>query len=89
MREHRSILSVGRPALRQRSGGKEHIESSGLRLRSGGHVPRPGTTDTKLPGRALEKFHGILGHYHIQENKTDPGPALDWNRLIAEARRLE
>ena len=53
MREHRSILSVGRPALRQRSGGKEHIESSGLRLRSGGHVPRQGTTDTKLPGRGL------------------------------------
>ena len=34
---------------------REHIESSGLRLRSGGHVPRPGTTstDTKLPGRGL------------------------------------
>jgi len=27
-------------------------------------------------------FSGILGHYHIQSNKTDPGPAMDWNYLL-------
>ena len=24
----------------------------------------------------------MLGHYHIQLNKTDPGPAFDWDRVI-------
>ncbi len=42
----------------------------------------------KLPDDALEKYRGVLGHYHIQENKTDPGPAFDWDRLIEDARRL-
>lgn len=23
-------------------------------------------------------FRGVLGHYHVQKNKTDPGPAFDW-----------
>lgn len=26
-------------------------------------------------------FSGILGHYHLTKDKTDPGPALDWDRL--------
>ncbi len=30
-------------------------------------------------------FHGILGHYHLQTDKRDPGPAFDWERLLAEA----
>lgn len=42
----------------------------------------------KLPDAALEKYQGILGHYHIQENKTDPGPAFDWDKLINETRKL-
>lgn len=42
----------------------------------------------KLPDDQLASFQGIIGHYHIQENKTDPGPALQWDRLINEARRL-
>lgn len=29
-------------------------------------------------------FSGVLGHYHIQENKADPGPALQWERVIGE-----
>ena len=36
----------------------------------------------------LEKYEGVLGHYHIQTNKTDPGPALDWDKVIGEAREL-
>ncbi len=31
-------------------------------------------------------FQGILGHYHLQTDKRDPGPAFDWERLLAEAR---
>ncbi len=33
-------------------------------------------------------FHGILGHYHVQGNKNDPGPAMNWDWLIARARSL-
>jgi N-acetyl-anhydromuramyl-L-alanine amidase AmpD len=28
-------------------------------------------------------FHGILGHYHVQKNKNDPGPAFDWDAFLA------
>lgn len=41
----------------------------------------------KLSDGQLEAYHGILGHYHIQTNKTDPGPALQWDTLIQGARR--
>jgi N-acetyl-anhydromuramyl-L-alanine amidase AmpD len=42
----------------------------------------------KLPDEELAKYEGVLGHYHIQTNKTDPGPALDWDKVIKGARRL-
>jgi N-acetyl-anhydromuramyl-L-alanine amidase AmpD len=29
---------------------------------------------------------GILGHFHVQANKQDPGPAFDWERLVRDAR---
>lgn len=31
-------------------------------------------------------FSGILGHYHVQKNKTDPGPAFDWEPFLAAVR---
>lgn len=42
----------------------------------------------KLPDDELAKYAGVLGHYHIQTNKVDPGPALDWDGLMNEARVL-
>ena len=42
----------------------------------------------KLPDEALQKYQGVLGHYHIQTNKTDPGPALDWERVIGGAQKI-
>ena len=42
----------------------------------------------KLPDDELKKYQGVLGHYHIQTNKTDPGPALDWERVIGGAQRI-
>jgi N-acetyl-anhydromuramyl-L-alanine amidase AmpD len=42
----------------------------------------------KLSEDALREFQGVLGHYHIQRNKTDPGPAMDWDRVIVGARKL-
>lgn len=44
-------------------------------------------THTLTPEQ-FRAFQGVLGHYHIQDNKQDPGPALNWDRLIAETRRL-
>jgi N-acetyl-anhydromuramyl-L-alanine amidase AmpD len=42
----------------------------------------------KLPDEDLERLQGVIGHYHIQTNKTDPGPALDWDYIIGHARTL-
>lgn len=42
----------------------------------------------KLPDETLKAYGGVLGHFHIQANKTDPGPAFDWDRVIGGARRL-
>lgn len=41
----------------------------------------------QLPPERLETYRGVLGHYHIQKNKTDPGPALQWDKVINGARR--
>lgn len=41
----------------------------------------------KLPDDQLKTYQGVLGHYHVQANKTDPGPAFDWDRVIGGARR--
>ncbi len=42
----------------------------------------------KLDDQDCADFTGILGHFHIQENKVDPGPALQWEKLIKEARAI-
>ncbi len=41
----------------------------------------------KLSEDELKNYGGVIGHYHIQTNKTDPGPAFDWDRVIGGARR--
>jgi N-acetyl-anhydromuramyl-L-alanine amidase AmpD len=42
----------------------------------------------KLPAPQFQEYHGVLGHYHVQTNKVDPGPALQWDYVIGQARRL-
>jgi len=42
----------------------------------------------KLPDDQLKNYEGVLGHFHIQTDKVDPGPALQWDYLIDNARRL-
>jgi len=42
----------------------------------------------KLPDAELETYEGVLGHFHIQTNKVDPGPAFQWDYVIGDARRL-
>jgi N-acetyl-anhydromuramyl-L-alanine amidase AmpD len=45
--------------------------------------------DHKLPDADLAAYQGVLGHYHIQTNKTDPGPAIQWEKIITGARALQ
>ena len=40
-----------------------------------------------LPVGELARYQGLLGHYHVQTNKVDPGPAFDWECLLRDARR--
>ncbi len=42
----------------------------------------------KLSDEELEKYQGVLGHFHIQTNKVDPGPALQWDYVIGKAREI-
>lgn len=42
----------------------------------------------RLSGEQWNNFHGVLGHYHVQANKTDPGPAFNWEKVIGGARKL-
>ena len=42
-------------------------------------------SSTLLPAE-WKAFSGILGHYHVQSNKVDPGPAFDWERVIQGVR---
>jgi N-acetyl-anhydromuramyl-L-alanine amidase AmpD len=39
-----------------------------------------------LPDSEFAGFRGILGHYHVQQNKTDPGPAFDWEPFLERVR---
>jgi N-acetyl-anhydromuramyl-L-alanine amidase AmpD len=42
----------------------------------------------KLPNDELKNYQGVLGHYHIQTNKDDPGPAFDWDRVVGGAKKI-
>ena len=40
-----------------------------------------------LSAEEMTGFSGLIGHYHVTTDKVDPGPAFDWERLIAGVRR--
>ncbi len=44
-------------------------------------------TGQLTPGE-FKQFHGVLGHYHVQRNKVDPGPAMQWDWLLARAKEV-
>jgi N-acetyl-anhydromuramyl-L-alanine amidase AmpD len=46
----------------------------------------PNVDTDKLTDARRRVFAGALGHFHVQRNKFDPGPAFDWKRLIVETR---
>ena len=45
-----------------------------------------GVLTTKLPDDELAVYAGLLGHYHLEKGKSDPGPAFDWERVVNGAR---
>jgi N-acetyl-anhydromuramyl-L-alanine amidase AmpD len=50
--------------------------------------PDGSVTNHKLPDDRLAAYHGVLGHYHVQTDKTDPGPAFQWDMLLSGARKI-
>jgi PBP4 family serine-type D-alanyl-D-alanine carboxypeptidase len=40
-----------------------------------------------LSDEQWKNYHGVLGHYHVQTNKSDPGPAFQWDYVIDNARK--
>ncbi len=57
-------------------------------------IDYPKDTEGKLVPRALSadqlRAHtGLLGHYHVQPGKVDPGPAFNWDWVVQEANRLK
>lgn len=42
----------------------------------------------KLPDDELNKYQGLIGHFHIQIEKSDPGPAFQWDRIVNGAKEL-
>ncbi len=44
-------------------------------------------TDALSPDE-LATFRGVLGHFHVQANKIDPGPAFDWEGVLRGAREI-
>ncbi|WP_428305163.1 N-acetylmuramoyl-L-alanine amidase [Lacipirellula sp.] len=42
----------------------------------------------KLSDEEWKAYQGVMGHYHVQLNKTDPGPAFDWEKVIGGAQKL-
>ena len=41
-----------------------------------------------LTNEQYDNYQGVLGHYHVQTDKTDPGPAFQWDTLIGNARKI-
>jgi N-acetyl-anhydromuramyl-L-alanine amidase AmpD len=41
-----------------------------------------------LSNEQYDMYQGILGHYHVQTDKQDPGPAFQWDTVIMGARKL-
>lgn len=41
-------------------------------------------TTVRLTEAEEAEFHGIVGHYHLSQQKIDPGPAFDWRTFLAK-----
>jgi N-acetyl-anhydromuramyl-L-alanine amidase AmpD len=41
-----------------------------------------------LSNEEWDAFGGVLGHFHVQRDKSDPGVALQWDYLIEESQKI-
>ncbi len=41
-----------------------------------------------LTAREFGDWHGLLGHFHVTDRKSDPGPAFDWPGVVARAKAI-
>src|SRR5688500_3835714 len=53
----------------------------------------PRDEDGKLITKALTEeqqkdYRGLIGHYHVTTQKSDPGPAFQWDYVVDNARKL-
>ena len=53
----------------------------------------PRDPDGSVPPHVLsderqDSHRGLIGHYHLTDDKSDPGPAFDWDRVLDGARSL-
>jgi len=42
---------------------------------------------TRLPESQLDDYRGLVGHFHLQTDKLDPGPAFQWDAVLNGAKR--
>lgn len=49
--------------------------------------PTGGVLRRALGEDEFRAYRGLLGHDHVQENKVDPGPAFDWERVLTGANK--
>lgn len=47
-----------------------------------------GLITTQLSAEEIERHQGLIGHFHLQKNKVDPGPAFSWEFVVRRARAL-
>jgi len=52
------------------------------------HDEKGNLINHKLPDSEYKNYHGVLGHYHVQTNKIDPGPAFNWSYYINSVRSV-
>ena len=41
-----------------------------------------------LTDEEFAAFGGVLGHFHVQRNKVDPGPAFQWDAFLQQVRAM-
>jgi N-acetyl-anhydromuramyl-L-alanine amidase AmpD len=42
----------------------------------------------QLSPEQFDHYKGVLGHWHVQKEKQDPGPAFQWDTVIEGARKI-
>lgn len=59
------------------------------KLKCGYPVDQDGKpTPHKLSDEQLKNYEGLIGHYQIQTNKVDPGPAFNWDYVVTNVQKL-